>query len=97
MNAFPAMQIARYNQHCLWMCDELFMYVNGTERSIEHGDEREAGKWLLTEGWSAVINSHLLTNTPAIVLDTNAISSPKLIVMIALSPFETKQGCSRRR
>jgi len=78
-------------------CDELFMYVNGTEGSIEHGDEREVGKWLRAEGWSAVINSHLLTNTPAIVLDTNATSSPKLIVMIVLSSFKTKQGRSRRR
>lgn len=73
------------------------MYVNGTEGSIEYGDEREVGKWLRTEGWSAVINSHLLTNTPAIVLDTNATSSPKLIVMITLSPFKTKQGRSQRR
>lgn len=60
------------------------MYVNGTEGSTEHGDEREVGKWLRIEGWSAVINSHLLTNTPAIVLDTNATSSPELIVMIAV-------------
>lgn len=40
--------------------------------------------------WFPVINSHLLTNMPAIVLDVNATSSRKLIVMIALSAFETK-------
>lgn len=41
------------------------MYVNGTEGSIEHGDEREVGKWFRAEGWFAVINSYLLTNTPS--------------------------------
>lgn len=59
------------------------------EREIQKDEWNwdESGGGLRDEGRHPVINSHILTNTRIIVLDTNTISSLGLIARITPSPF----------
>lgn len=59
------------------------------ERETQKGEwnRDESGEDYETRDGHPVVNSHLLTNTRAIVLDTNAISSSALIVVITSPTF----------